>query len=100
SLRPPSPSYVTSSALPPPRQNKKITGDELSARAKANSYQKSVYRNKVSLRDRRECYVCMAEVHTSDCQKDFMRHQTFLSIRARLCFKHALKMKRQDKLSK
>jgi hypothetical protein len=61
----------------------KITGDELSARAKANSYQKGVYRDKDSLRDRRECYVSMAEVHTSDCQKDFMSHQTFLSIRAR-----------------
>jgi hypothetical protein len=49
----------------------KITGDELSARAKANGYQRGVYRDKDSLRDRRECYVSMAEVHTSDCQKDF-----------------------------
>jgi hypothetical protein len=50
----------------------KITGDELSPRAKANGYQRGVYRDKDSLRDRRECYVSMAEVHTSDCQKDFM----------------------------
>ena len=35
----------------------KITGGELSARAKANGYQRGVYRDKDSLRDHRECYV-------------------------------------------
>src|SRR5205823_1373430 len=54
------------------RAKQKITQDELSARAKTNVYQRDVYRDNNSLRDRRECYVTMADVHRSDCQKDFM----------------------------
>jgi|ERR1700722_18189382 hypothetical protein len=53
SLRIPSPSSATSSAPSAPWREKKITAGELSARAKANGYQRGVYRDKDSLRDRK-----------------------------------------------
>jgi hypothetical protein len=41
---------------------KKLTGDELSARAKANGYQRGAHRDKDSLRDQRK--------HTGKTKKD------------------------------
>src|SRR5436190_8245178 len=50
-LRPPSPSSVTSSIPPPPWQERRPLRTSLSARAKANGYQRGAHRDKDSLRD-------------------------------------------------
>ena len=50
-LRPPSPSSVTSFIPPPPRQERRPLRTSLSARAKANGYQRGAHRDKDSLRD-------------------------------------------------